>query len=118
MAKVVSESLIVSAPNAPLDKRTEIDSLSLIGQIENPSQSLIIYDKETEKHYAIKEMADELIPGTTISRKVIKSVEPLSDDKLDYDELEDVNMDDVFDQEGVETMDVADAPNVDFDSLK
>lgn len=116
MAKIVSDSLIVSAPNAPLDVRTEVESLSKIGEIQNPTESLIIYDKETRKHYSIKRMEEEMIPGTNIPHKVIKEVEPM-DGILDYEELGDVDMDDLFDQEGMETMDVGDAPAVDFDSL-
>ena len=75
MAKIVSESLIVGAPNAPLDKRTEVENLSKIGEIENPAPSLIIFDKETGKHYSIKSMADELIPGTNVSTSPCKSIQ-------------------------------------------
>ena len=107
---------MVSAPNAPLDKRTEVESLSQIGSIENPSPSLIIYDKETKKHYSINEMVDEVIPGTTITRKIIKSVEPFGDEKLDYDELDEVVLDDLFDQE-VELNIIGDVPQIDFDKL-
>lgn len=116
MAKIVSDSLMVSAPNAPLDKRTEVESLSQIGSVENPTPSLIIYDKETKKHYSIKEMVEETIPGTTITRKVIKSVEPFGDEKLDYEELGEVDFEDLFDQE-VEMSVIGDAPNVDFNKL-
>ena len=109
---------MVSAPNAPLDKRTEVDSLTKIGEIENPSESLIIYDKETKKHYSVKEMADELIPGTTISRKVIKDVEPMGEGSVDYEELGNVDLDGIIDQEDVSYVELGDAPVIDFDSLK
>lgn len=117
MARIVSESLMVSAPNAPLDKRTEVDSLSQIGSIENPSPSLIIYDKETKKHYSIKEMADEMIPGTSITHKVIKSVEPIGSGSVDYEELGSVDLDGIIDQTDVSYTEIGDAPVVDFEKL-
>ena len=118
MARIVSESLMVSAPNAPLDKRTEVDSLDMVGQIENPSESLIIYDKETRKHYAIKEMVDEFIPGTTISRKVIKSVEPVGAGTVDYEELDSVDLDGIIDQADVTYTELGDVPSIDFGKLE
>lgn len=116
MAKIVNDSLIPSKPNAPLDKRTEVDNLSKIGEIDNPAPSLIIFDKETKQHYVIKRMEEEMIPGTNIPHKVIKEVEPM-DGLIDYEEVGDVDLDEVFDQEGMDTMDVGDAPVIDFDSL-
>lgn len=115
MAKIVSESLIVGAPNAPLDKRTEVENLSKIGEIENPAPSLIIFDKETGKHYSIKSMANELIPGTNISHKVIKEVTPLGE--VGYNEIGDLDLDGIIDESDVTYTELEDVPQIDFDSL-
>ena len=118
MAKIVSDSLIPSKQNAPLDAREEVNTLAEIASIQNPSESLVFYVKETKKHYKVTSLKEETIAGTSLTKKVIGGYEEFGEETLDYEELEDVTMDDVFDQEGVETLDVADAPVVDFDSLK
>lgn len=123
MTKILSDSLIVSKTGAPLDARTEVNSLSEIGSVQNPTESLIIYDKETKMHYKVASMKDEQIAGTTIMKKVIASVEPLVADgdgtsMMGYEELGDADLDDLFDQAGVAVTEVSDAPDVDFDTLE
>lgn len=115
MAKIVSDSLIPSKKNAPLDERTEVNTMADIASIQNPCDSLEIYVKETGRKYKISSFKEEVITGTTITKRVIDKVEPVGD--VSYTEVGDINLDGVFDQEGVETMDVGDAPLVDFDSL-
>lgn len=118
MAKILGDSVLVSKPNAPMDARTEVDTLADVSKIENPAPSLIIWDKETEKHYTIKEMEEVQIEGTSYTKKVIKSVEPMvAADLVGYEEIGDTDLDDVFDQMDVEVTEVGDAPVVDFDSL-
>ena len=119
MAKILSDSVLVSKPNAPMDARTEVDTLADVSKIENPAPSLIIWDKETEKHYTIKEMEEVQIEGTSYKKKVIKSVEPMvAADLVGYEEIGDTDLDDVFDQMDVEVEEVGDAPAVDFDKLQ
>lgn len=117
MAKIVSDSLIVSKKGAPLGGNDSVATLADIAKIQNPSDSLIFFVKETGLHYKPTSFKEVPIEGTTLKKTVIDKYEPISDDKLDYEELEDVDMDDLFDQKGMETMDVGDAPAVDFDSL-
>lgn len=117
MAKIVSDSLIVSKTGSPLGANDEVATLADIVNIQNPSEGLIFYVKETGLHYKPTSFKEVNISGTSLTKKVIDGYEPISDDKLDYEVLEEVNLDDVFDQEGVETLDVGDAPAVDFDSL-
>lgn len=117
MAKIVSDSLIPSAPNAPLDKRTEVNTMAEAMAVENPSESLIIYVKETKKHYKITEMIEETIPGTTLKHKVIGSLEPIGEGDVSYEELGDVDLDGVIDQTDVTYTELGDVPSVDFDSL-
>lgn len=117
MAKIVSDSLTVSAPNAPLDNRTEVGTLAEVFSVENPSPSLIIFVRDEKQHYKIDSMKDELIPGTTIMRKVIGSVSPIGNGNVNYEELNDVDLDDVIDQSGVTYTDLGDVPSVDFEAL-
>lgn len=115
MAKIVSDSLIVGKPGAPLGANTEIDTLADVEKIQNPSESLIFYVKSEKQHFKVNSLKEVEIPGTTHKKKVIGDYEPMSE--LGYEEIGDIDLDDVFDQEGMETMDVGDAPAVDFDSL-
>lgn len=120
MAKILSDSVIPSKANAPLDARTEVDSLDKVGMIENPTESLIIYDKDTKKHYKVSSMKDVPVEGTTLNKKVIESVEPMVADggTIDFEEVGDTDFDDIFDQMDIEAEVVGDAPEVDFDSLQ
>lgn len=115
MAKIVSDSLVVSKVNAPLGANAEVETLADIEKIQNPSEGLIFYVKAEKQHYKVNSFKEVDIPGTTLKKKVIGEYEPMSE--LGYEELGDVDLDDVFDQEGVETMDVGDAPAIDFDTL-
>ena len=109
MAKILSDSVLVSKPNAPMDARTEVDTLADVSKIENPAPSLIIWDK----------MEEVQIEGTSYKKKVIKSVEPMvAADLVGYEEIGDTDLDDVFDQMDVEVEEVGDAPVVDFDNLQ
>lgn len=156
MGKIVSDSLMPSKANAPLDSRTEIDTLADYKKIENPHESLIFFCRDTKKRYEVASLVEETIEGTNIKRKVIGSYKQfggLSDaqkqdlentknkvvtleqkdkaieaeigninttlnEAVIFEEVGDADLDDVFDQEDVETSDVEDAPRVDFDNLQ
>lgn len=79
MAKIINDSLLPSAPNAPLDARTEVNLLADVAKIENPSESLIFKVKETGKYYKVVSLKEVTIEGTTHKKKVIKEYEPFSD---------------------------------------
>lgn len=115
MAKIVSDSLIVSKKNAPLGANVEVETLADIESIQNPAESLIFYVKSEKQHYKVNSFKEVAIAGTSLTKKVIDEYEPMSE--LGYEEIGDADLDDIFDQENMETMDVADAPAVDFDSL-
>lgn len=117
MAKIVSDSLIVSKTGAPLGTNDSVATLADIEKIQNPSNSLIFFVEETGLHYKPTSFKEVQIAGTSLTKKVIDKYEPISDDKLDYEELGEVDMDDLFDQQGMNTIDVADVPDVDFDKL-
>lgn len=118
MAKIVNESLIPSAKNAPLDARTEIETLEQVESIQNPSPSLIFYVKENGQHYKVTSFKEVAIAGTSLTKKVIGSYEPIGTGDVTYDELGDVNLDGVFDQMEMDTVDVGDVPAVDFSTLE
>lgn len=79
MAKIINDSLLPSAPNAPLDARTEVNLLTDVAKIENPSESLIFKVKETGKYYKVVSLKEVSIEGTTLKKKVIKEYAPFSD---------------------------------------
>ena len=79
MAKIINDSLLPSAPNAPLDARTEVNLLADVAKIENPSESLIFKVKETGKYYKVVSLKELSIEGTTHKKKVINEYEPFSD---------------------------------------
>lgn len=153
MAKFVSDSLMPSKANAPLDKRTEIDTLADYVNIENPNESLVFYCKDTKKRYEVVSLKEEVIEGTSITRKVIgeykefggltdeqkqdiedtkegleKVTSDIEDTKLEleevkkesvtYDEIGEVDLDDVIDQPNVTMTLTGETEDVDFEGLQ
>ena len=76
-------------------------------------------DYQPKGDYATKEELDDYQPkGDYATKEELKELEGTGADcKLDYDEIGDMDIDDLFDQDGMETSDVGDAPQVDFDKL-
>lgn len=115
MAKIVSDSLAVSKVGAPLGANKEVATLADIANIENPTDGLIFYVKETQTHYRVDSLVDVAIPGTTLTRKSIGSYSPMGD--VTYTEVGEANLDDVFDQAGMNLTVIGEAPEVDFEGL-
>ena len=116
---VVRGCLVPSLKNKPLDGRQDVPTLADIAKIENPYVNFIFPVAETGKWYKVVSLKDRIEGELVIPNGQVDQYEPFGQMTMKYKVLgSDNRLDDLFDQQDIESQEIEQVEQVNWNSLQ